>query len=102
MKNNTKPIFEAKHRQIRASVFENAGKDGKVFYNTQVVRRFQSAEKEWINSSHFTGESDLVLARNLIDQVLDFLKSVQQAIKQNGQEFLCRNTSSLVLHQDPN
>jgi len=74
MNENSKPIFEAKLRQIRASVFKNHGKDGKPFYNTQLVRRYKSGENEWSNSSHFTGEADLVLARQLIDEVLAFFK----------------------------
>ena len=77
MNNSAKPIFESKLRQIRVSVFENKGQDDRVFYNTQLVRRFQSGPDEWSNSSHFTGESDLVLARELIDQALAFLKKKQ-------------------------
>ena len=74
MNENNKPIFESKLRQIRASVFKNNGKDGRPYYNTHLVRRYKSGENEWSNSSHFTGEADLVLARRLIDEVLDFLK----------------------------
>lgn len=74
MNDNTKPIFESKLRSIRVSVFKNHGKDGKSYYNTQLVRRYKSGENEWSNSSHFTGEADLVLARQLIDEVLDFLR----------------------------
>lgn len=70
---NQKPVFEAKLRQIRASVFKNEGKDGKPFFNTQLVRRYQSGENEWSNSSHFTGVADLVLARYLIDETLAFI-----------------------------
>ena len=69
-----KPVFESSMRQIRASVFRNEGKNGKSFFNTQLVRRYKSGENEWSNSSHFTGEADLVLARQLIDDVLDFLR----------------------------
>jgi len=72
-KSNTKPVFETKLRQIRASVFRNEGKDGKPFFNTQLVRRYQSGQDEWSNSSHFTGKVDLLLARQLIDEVLGFL-----------------------------
>ena len=72
-----KPIFEAKHRQIRASVFRNHTKDGHVFFNTQLVRRYKSGDDEWSNSSHFTGEEDLVLAKSLIDKVLDFIQNDQ-------------------------
>lgn len=72
-KNNTKPVFETKLRQIRASVFRNEGKDGSPFFNTQLVRRYQSGQNEWSNSSHFTGKVDLLLARQLIDEVLQFL-----------------------------
>ena len=77
---NTKPVFETRLRQIRASVFRNDGKDGNPFFNTQLVRRYQSGQNEWSNSSHFTGKVDLILARELIDEVLDFLS------KQEGQE----------------
>lgn len=75
MNERSKPIYEAKLRQIRASVFKNHGKDGKPFFNTHLVRRYQSGEGEWSNSSHFTGEADLVLARQLIDQVLNFMRN---------------------------
>jgi len=74
MNDNSKPIFESKLRSIRVSVFKNHGKDGKPYYNTQLVRRYKSGENEWSNSSHFTGEADLVLARQLIDEVLLFLR----------------------------
>lgn len=70
-----RPVYEAKLRQIRASVFKNFSKDGEPFFNTQLVRRFKSGDNEWSNSSHFTGEADLVLARQLIDEVLQFLRS---------------------------
>ncbi len=70
-----RPVFESKMRQIRASVFKNEGKDGKSYFNTQLVRRYQSGDNEWANSSHFTGSADLVLARQLIDEVLAFLRS---------------------------
>lgn len=76
--NNSKPVFEVKHRQIRASVFRNQSKDGKSFFNTQLVRRYKSGDNEWSNSSHFTGEEDLVLARNLIEKVLDFIEAEQR------------------------
>lgn len=70
-----RPVFEAKMRQIRASVFKNTGKDGKTFFNTQLVRRYSTGDNQWANSSHFTGASDLVLARQIIDEVLEFLRS---------------------------
>ncbi len=73
MNANTKPVFEAKLRQIRASVFKNTGKNGQPFFNTQLVRRYQSGSNEWSNSSHFTGTADLLMARHLIDEVLTFL-----------------------------
>ena len=76
MNERSKPVFESKMRQIRASVFKNQGKDGKPFYNTHLVRRYKSGVDEWSNSSHFTGEADLVLARQLIDDVLEFLRKV--------------------------
>lgn len=75
MNENKKPIFEARHRQIRASVFKNHGKDGKPFFNTQLVRRYKSGDDEWRNSSQFTGEEDLILAKSLIDKVLDFIQT---------------------------
>ncbi|MDP1563585.1 MAG: hypothetical protein Q8M16_19575 [Pirellulaceae bacterium] len=71
----SKPVFEAKMRQIRASVFKNSGKDGTPYFNTQLVRRYQSGDNDWANSSHFTGTADLVLARQLIDEVLEFLRT---------------------------
>ena len=77
MNERSKPVFEASLRQIRASVFKNHTKDGKAFYNTHLVRRYKSGIDEWSNTSHFTGEADLVLARQLIDDVLDFLRSVE-------------------------
>lgn len=80
MNANTKPVFETKLRQIRASVFKNQGKDGKPYFNTHLVRRFQSGDNEWSNSSHFTGKADLLLARHLIDEVLEFIDA------QEGQE----------------
>ena len=73
MNGKSKPVYEAKLRQIRASVFRNKGKDGRPYFNTQLVRRYKSGESEWSNSSHFTGKEDLVLARQLIDDVLEFL-----------------------------
>ena len=75
MNANTKPIFEAKHRQIRASVFQNHSADGRLFFNTQLVRRYKSGDNEWSNSSHFTGEEDLLLAKSLIEKVLEFIRN---------------------------
>jgi len=75
MNENNRPVFEAKLRQIRASVFKNKDKDGKSYFNTQLVRRYQSGNNEWSNSSHFTGKADLILARQLIDEVLNFIGS---------------------------
>lgn len=74
MNANQKPVFETKLRQIRASVFKNVDKNGRPFYNTQVVRRYQSGTDEWSNSSHFTGKADLILARQLIEEALDFIQ----------------------------
>jgi len=79
MNANTKPVFEAKLRQIRASVFRNEGKDGKPFFNTQLVRRYMSGKDEWSNSSHFTGKADLILARQLIDEALNFIGEQEAA-----------------------
>ena len=75
MNANQKPVFETKARLIRASVFINTDKNGNPFFNTHLVRRFQSGQNEWSNSSHFTGKADLVLARQLIDEVLDFIQA---------------------------
>lgn len=73
MNANQKPVFEAKLRQIRASVFRNTDRNGNAFYNTQLVRRYQSGDNEWSNSSHFTGKADLLLARQLIDEAVTFI-----------------------------
>lgn len=78
MNEKSKPIFESSLRSIRVSVFKNSGKDGKSYYNTQLVRRYKSGENEWSNSSHFTGEADLVLAKQLIEEVLGFLRRESQ------------------------
>ena len=72
---NEKPVFELKLRQIRASVFKNTSKDGRPFFNTQLVRRYQSGQNEWSNSSTFTGISDLLIARYLTEESLRFLRS---------------------------
>lgn len=72
---NEKPVFEMKLRQIRASVFKNATKDGKPFFNTTIVRRYQAGQDDWRNSSAFTGISDLLIVRHLTDEVLNFLRS---------------------------
>ena len=74
MNANKKPVYEAKHRLIRASVFKNTTKEGRTYFNTQLVRRYKSGENEWSNSSHFTGEEDLLLAKSLIDKVLGFIR----------------------------
>ena len=71
---NEKPVFEMKLRQIRASVFKNQTKDGRPFFNTQLVRRYQSGQNEWSNSSTFTGISDLLIAKYLTEEVLGFLR----------------------------
>lgn len=76
-----KPVYETKMRQIRAAVFRNEGKDGNPFYSTQLVRRYKSGEDEWTNSSNFTGEADLVLARQLIDDVLNYLRSETKTVR---------------------
>ena len=78
MKGNTKPVFEAKLRQIRASVFKNNGKNGTPYFNTYLVRRYQSGDNEWSNSSSFTGAADLLLVRHLIDEVLEFISEQEQ------------------------
>ena len=84
MNAHNKPVFEAKLRQIRASVFRNEDKQGNAYFNTHLVRRYQSAPGEWSNSSHFTGEADLVLAQRLIEQVLEFIES-QPSESENGE-----------------
>lgn len=73
MNTNQKPVFEAKLRLIRASVFKNNDKNGRPFFNTQLVRRYQSGDNEWSNSSHFTGKADLLMARHLIDEAMAFI-----------------------------
>ena len=73
MNSNQKPVFETKLRQIRATVFKNSDKNGNTFFNTQLVRRYQSGDNEWSNSSHFTGKADLLLARQLIDETVNFV-----------------------------
>ena len=83
MKAKQKPVYETKMRQIRAAVFENEGKDGNPFYSTQLVRRYKSGDDEWTNSSNFTGEADLVLARQLIDDVLVYLRRQSQFAQDN-------------------
>ena len=81
MNEKSKPVFEASLRQIRASVFRNEDKEGRPFFNTHLVRRYKNGD-EWANSSYFTGEADLVLARQLIEDVLDFL----QGEREDGKE----------------
>ena len=73
MNSNQKPVFETKLRQIRATVFKNSDKNGNTFFNTQLVRRYQSGDNEWSNSSHFTGKADLLLARQLIYETVNFI-----------------------------
>lgn len=79
MNENQQPVFETKLRLIRASVFRNVDKNGRSYYNTQLVRRYQSGDNEWSNSSHFTGKADLVLARQLIDETLTFIARQEDA-----------------------
>lgn len=79
MNANQKPVFESKLRQIRASVFKNVDKVGRSYYNTQLVRRYQSGNDEWSNSSHFTGKADLLMARQLIDESLRFITEQDEA-----------------------
>jgi hypothetical protein len=75
LNDNTRPVSERKLRQIRVSVFKNEGKDGSPYFNTPLVRRYQSGENKWSNSSHFTGKANQILVRQLIDEVLNFISS---------------------------
>jgi len=66
MTEDRKPVFEQRLGAIRVTIWENKDKDGSVFYNTTVVRRFKSGGDEWSNSNSYTGLADLALLEEAV------------------------------------
>lgn len=76
-------IFESRLNNIRVSIWEKVDKQGGVFHNVTIVRRYRSAPDEWSNSNSFTGLGDLALLRGAVDLAETVLR--EQAIKDGAQ-----------------
>jgi len=74
-KEQQKPVFEHRLGSIRVTVWENTDKEGNTFYNTALVRRYQSGSGEWSNSSSFTGLSDLALLGEALELARTWIRS---------------------------
>ena len=72
-------IFEERLHNVRVSVWENQDKEGNVFHNVSVVRRYQSGPDEWSSSPTFTGLGDLALLREACELAIAVLR--QKAIE---------------------
>ncbi|QDT52799.1 hypothetical protein Pan44_08110 [Caulifigura coniformis] len=71
--NKAAPVFEQRLHQIRISVWENTDGNGRTFFNTSLVRRYQAGQ-EWKESNQLTGASDVILAIEGLRMALDFVR----------------------------
>ncbi|MCB0909934.1 MAG: hypothetical protein KDB63_22790 [Nocardioidaceae bacterium] len=60
-----KPVFEERLHNIRVSVWENRDRNGNVFHNVRIVRRYKSGD-DWADADSLTGLGDLALAAEAI------------------------------------
>ena len=67
MSDEKKPVFEQRLGAIRVTVWENKDKEGGVFYNSTIVRRYKSGDDEWSNSNSYTGLADLALLKEAVE-----------------------------------
>jgi hypothetical protein len=74
--NNSKsaPVWEQRLHAIRVSVWRNEDSNGREFFNTSVVRRYQQGQ-EWKSTGELTGPGDLILAIEGLRMALDFVRS---------------------------
>jgi len=77
------PAFEQRFHAIRVSVWENTDGNGRTFFNTSVVRRYQQGQ-EWKETNQLTGPGDVVLAIEGLKRALDFVQ--QQEASARGQD----------------
>ena len=85
MKDERKPVFEERLGAIRVTIWENSDKEGNVFHNTTVVRRFKSGADEWSNSNSYTGLSDLALLKEAVDLARAWLISQSLTASNRGE-----------------
>lgn len=74
--NNTKskPAYEVRLNHIRATVWENAGSEGKgAWFNTSVSRRYQDGD-EWKDATTFNGLADLALVAEAVRMCQEFIR----------------------------
>ena len=67
-------VYEERLGAIRVTIWENHDKNGNVFHNVNVVRRYQVGS-EWSNSDKFTGLSDVALLREAVELAQTWLRS---------------------------
>ena len=67
MTNMKNPIIKIRDGSMAATVWENIGKDGKIFLSVRVTRSYQDADNNWQESDRFSG-NELLRAARLFEQ----------------------------------
>lgn len=79
MKNETTPAYSKSIGHLRLTVWENEGKGGAVWFNTQIVRRFKDGDV-WKDSTHFSGIGDLALLGEAVELAKRFIAGRENAL----------------------
>jgi len=80
MNDKKKPVYEERIGPVRLSIWENQDRNGEVFHNVRVVRRFKSEGEEWANSNTYTGLSDLALLEEAVQLAQSWLRQQRQGV----------------------
>lgn len=82
---NKGPVYEKRVGNVRGSVWANE-KDGRVYYNTSLVRRYKDND-EWREVASFNGTVDIVAAQEVLRYCLQFIHQQEDAASVgNGDE----------------
>ena len=74
---NKGPAYQKRVGAVRGSVWTNEN-DGRVYFNTSLVRRYKDGE-EWKEVSSFNGTADIVAAQEVLRCCLHFIHQQEDA-----------------------
>ena len=72
--NQQKPILSSRHGYIDAAVWENHGKENRIFHNVTLKKSWKDGE-EWKNSSASFGHSETLAGAKLLDWADDIVQA---------------------------
>ena len=74
---NKGPVYQKRIGAVRGSVWTHEN-DGRVYFNTSLVRRYKELD-EWKETSSLNGTADIVAAQEVMRCCLDFIHRQEDA-----------------------